>query len=504
MWRLLSAMPPVVDLSELWQPLPAAEWDADAARHLLRRAGWTARPADVERATNDGLVATLDRLFPAEPPLFSEPRFVAKVNEDSRETVRQLAALPEPERRKLRHDLDERAQDALRLMTLRWLQFAVKPDHAAVAKWGLFLGDVYVVASEKVNNPHSLWLHGDIIARHAFGPAPSLTKAVSRSPAMIRYLDLAENRRGAPNENFARELLELFVLGEGHYTERDIKEAARTFTGYRLQYGEFAFIPQQHDFDAKTVFGETGPFSGDDVIDLAYRRPAAGTFLPHEMVKFYLSDTPLAPEILAPLGQWWCDRGYDLGALVRRFFGSRIFFAPEHRGNFIKSPVQYYLGLLQSLELDVTPIPRFLVYPLRAMGQWLYNPPNVRGWVGGRNWINSGTLAARQLLVEKLFAPLHEAELNADEINALRVSRKQGESRFSVDDARFAVLGDLPAGEAAAYLAGEFLASTPPAAYLAALHRFLAEAAHSPAERRAHLRRRAAIALLQSPEYQLC
>ena len=314
-------------------------------------------------------------------------------------------------------------------------------------KWVLFLSDIYVVGFDKVHNPPFLYRHFDILSRGGLGPAPALAKAVSRSPAMMLYLDLAQSRREAPNENFARELFELFLLGEGNYSENDIKEAARAFTGYRLRpaTGEVFLVPGQHDNGPKTVFGHTGNLTGDDVIDLAYGLPAAGAFLPHELVKFYLSDTMLPPEHLHALGDAWrTEGGYDLRWLARRFFGSRLFFAPEFRGDLIKSPIQYYLGMVGDLDLDVMPLPRFVLNPLRQMGQTLFTPPNVRGWVGGRAWINSASLAARRTMVELLFTPLDEEKLNADEQLDLAAAHANGVDRFTVADQRLEPLLHLP------------------------------------------------------------
>src|SRR5690606_1278539 len=162
-------------------------------------------------------------------------------------------------------------------------------------------------------------------------------------------------------------------------------------------------------------FGRSGNFSGDAVIDLAYEQPAAAGFLPRELARFYLADEALPSEHVAALGAIWRESGFDLRVLVRTFFGSRCFFAPEFRGNAIKSPVQFYLGLLRDLDLSVTPLPRFSTARLRQMGQGLFQPPNVRGWVGGRAWINSSTLAVRRQMVRQLFSPLREETLNADE-----------------------------------------------------------------------------------------
>lgn len=403
-------------------------------------------------------------------------------------------------------DLRERGRAALQDLSVRWLAYAADPTTAAFAKWTLFLSDVYVVSAEKVRNPVLIFEHFDILARHALGGAPLLSKAVSRSPAMVIYLDLNQSQRQAPNENFARELFELFVLGEGNYTERDIKESARAFTGYRAQpFGEgFHFARGQHDMSAKTIFGETGHFSGDDVIDLAYRQSAAATFLPHELVKFYLSDTPLPRDYLEPLGAGWRAANYDLHWLALHFFGSRAFFASEYQGNFIKSPVQFYLGLLQDLELQVPPLARLNVNPLRQMGQWLFYPPNVRGWVGGKNWINSATLIARRQLVETLFAPLNERAFNADEIADLAAVRADGRVRFTLgtEDAPFSSIAALPPNEAAAVLIERYLGGTPSPELAATLAQFLSTTA---AEPHRHLRtvRRAAAILLQAPEYQL-
>jgi uncharacterized protein (DUF1800 family) len=489
-----------------WQPLPAAEWNSDCARHLLRRAGWTALPADVERATTEGLAATLDRLFPAQPILLPKPRLVNRVEEGAAEYAQKIRTLAGDERRNAERAERERAQMAIQDLTIKWLEAAARPENSAFSKWVLFLSDVYVVSAEKVRNPGFIYSHFDILARYGLGSAPTLSKAVSRSPAMVIYLDLNQSQRKAPNENFARELFELFLLGEGNYTEKDIKEAARAFTGYRAQPLEagFRYVPAQHDPTDKTVFGETGKFSGDDVIDLAYRQKAAGVFLPHELVKFYLSDDPLPPEYLAPLGEEWSAGGYELRALAQKFFGSRLFFSPEFRGNFIKSPVQFYLGLVQDLNLDIAPLPRFTLNPMRQMGQLLYNPPNVRGWVGGRSWINSATLAARRQLVETLFNPIDEKSLNADEMIELVAARTNGIEKFTVTESHpLAELAKADPAVATAKLVDDFLPVPVSSEFLSNVEQFLAAAKSDPKQRLRRLQR-ATIALLQCPEYQLC
>jgi uncharacterized protein (DUF1800 family) len=486
-----------------WTPLPAAEWNADTASHLLRRAGWTARPDDVARAVREGLAATLDRLFPAQPPLFEKPRLVARAEQNP--VVVPAAGISQEERLKISRENSERQRLAVQELSLKWLAYAAQPANAAVAKWILFLSDVYVVSSEKVRNPGALHRHFEILGQHGFGPAPALTKAVSRSPAMVVYLDLNQSQRRAPNENFARELFELFVLGEGNYTEKDIKEAARAFTGYRAPANNntFSFAAGQADTGEKTVFGAAGKFTGDDVIELAYSQPAAASFLPGEMARFYLSDTPLPPGHIKELGQLWRTSGFELRELQRTFFGSRVFYAPEFRGGQIKSPIQLYLGLVQDLALDIAPLQRLTILPLRQMGQPLFAPPNVRGWVGGRNWINSGTLNARRQFVELLFSPLNEASLNADDLFEITAARSNGFTRFTVPDDVLAPLAELKPEEAAGQLVRSYLPGAPAAPVAESLAQFIAAA---PANERARIQRlrRAVVTVMQSPEYQLC
>ncbi len=488
---------------EAWQPLPETAWNEDAARHLLRRAGWTATPAEVARASRDGLAGTVARLFPAAPARLPMPKLTERLQDASEAYRGKVAAAPPEEKRMLQREERERSRDALLDLSIRWLEFAANPENSAFQKWVLFLGDVYVVSFDKVPRTQLLYRHFDAIAEHALGPAPLLAKAMSRSPAMLVYLDLNQNRKDAPNENFARELFELFLLGEGNYTEKDIKESARAFTGYRLRPpAEFFFARNQHDFGRKTIFGRSGNFDGDDVIDLAFGLPAAGAFLPHEMVKFYLSDEMIPREHLASLGEEWRAQGYGLRWLATRFFSSRLFFEPQFRGDFIKSPVQYYLGLLQDLGLDVLPVPRMVVNPLRQMGQVLFNPPNVRGWVGGRNWINSASLAARRTLVETLFNPMREDALTADEQLDVIAAREAGADTFTVTDDRLSPIAALKPPAAAASILASFLAVHPGAEFQDALQAFIADG-RNPKD---HLRRlrRSIVTALESPEYQLC
>lgn len=488
---------------DVWQPLPANEWNADAARHLFRRAAWTALPEDVDRAVEEGLPKTLDRLFPAHATPLPKPKLVLGIEDDEAAFAEKIKAADEVQKRELRSQMRNRFQLAYQDLVIKWLQFAATPAYSAQEKWVLCLSDVYVVAYEKVRNTAFLYHHHATLRQNAFGHAPALTKSVSRTAAMVDYLDLKDSKKGAPNENFARELFELFVLGEGNYTENDIKEAARAFTGYRQRFGEFIYVRNQHDETSKTVFGQKGNFDGDGIIDLAYRQPAARTFLPKELWRFYVSEAPLPKDQLAALGDWWRGTNFDLRALLLRVFGSRLFYAPEYRGNFIKSPIQFYLGLVQDLNLDVAPLARQVVGVLRQMGQMPFNPPNVRGWVGGRSWINSSTLGARRQLVQALFSPINEAALNADEEIDLVAARAEGKDHFTFSTDRLRDYSAMTPREAADRLVRTFIPiPSAETAYAESIAKFIT--AKNASATSTEKTRAALATLLESPEYQLC
>ena len=494
-----------ITLSELspqaaWQPLPSADWNEAAARHLLQRVGFSAPATELTRALRDGPAATVERCF-ARMPDFPKPDLIAELEKDGPGLVRRLTKNDdEQDRRMAQKDARERSREALLDMTIKWLQLAGQPENSPAEKWLLFLSDVWVVSIEKVKNSALVFQHQEILRQRALGTAPDLARAMSRSPAMVVYLDLQQSKREAPNENFARELFELFTLGEGNYTEDDIKQAARAFTGYRQRAGEFLYARRQHDAGPKTVFGHTGNYSGDDIIDLVFQKKAASTFLPKELARFYLSDTPLPATYTDSLGATWAQSGFELRRLAQLFFCSRAFYAADFHGNFIKSPVQFYLGLLQDLDLSVAPIPRRVIGALRQMGQLPFDPPNVRGWVGGRAWINSATLATRRQVIDALLHPINEAALNADELRELTAARKAGITNFTLADAQLKEWSKLTPAESAAQLLARSLPGANDSALHSRIEKFIAGGQAKPTP----TLRTALGALFESPGYQLC
>ncbi len=489
---------------QAWQPLPDSAWDEAAACHLLNRVGWTATPAEISRAVSEGLMPTLQRLF-GRPSAFPKPELIKRIEQDERGMADRARSASDPEKRRaLQQENRERNREATTDMTLQWLQIAARPENAAFEKWLLFLQDVWVVAAPKVRNSALLWQHQYYIRNAALATYPKLARLMSRSPAMVIYLDMQQSHAGAANENFARELFELFTLGEGHYTEKDIKEAARAFTGYKQRDGEFFFLRRDHDDGVKNVFGENGVFSGDDIIELIFKQPAAGTFLPREMGRFYLSEHNLPEEYLAVIGASWANTGYDMGKLLASFFSSRLFFAEDFRGNFVKSPLQFYLGLVQDLELTPAPLARQVLGSFRQMGQVPFMAPNVRGWVGGRYWINSATLSARRGLVTSLLEPFNTRLLNADERYELDIAEANRLGPFTLPNARLDEWARLPAEQAANELVSRFLPRQRTSALVSQLAAHIADTSgKTPGTARNGIRT-ALTTLLQSPGYQLC
>lgn len=487
---------------QAWEPLPDSSWNQQTAAHLLRRAGWAATPAMVKEATREGLSKTMEKVL-APPGKLELPESIKDLRENLpplRKEAREASGEEnEEKRREIYSRIRNMENSAFQDFAVRWIRQAYKPEFAFQEKRVIFLENVFVVSWNGFRSPEAVYKHQAIIRDHNLGSYRDLCKAISRSPSMMRYLNLQQSRRNAPNENFARELFELFMLGEGNYTERDVREAARAFTGYRDHNLEFRLDRNQHDQTPKTIFGKTGNWNGDHVIDMALEQPGALTFMPNEMCRFYLSEDPIPKPYLEELGKRWKAREFSLFALHDLFFRSRLFYHESFTGRVIKSPIQFYLGLLQDLSLDPLPFPGTLINALRSMGQDFYNPPNVRGWVGGKMWINSSSLAARRQLIFSLFDPLDRDKVNADDLARLERSEADGETDFHVSADRLTGMGGSSTSEIIDHILSYFLPTPVSDTYRESLLTYLNE---NPKERFDRLRE-VLIAVLHSPLYHL-
>jgi uncharacterized protein (DUF1800 family) len=282
-----------------------------------------------------------------------------------------------------------------------WLTEMLGTPSPLTERMTLFWHNHFTSSLQKVRSPALMLRQNALLRRHALGNFGELLHAVSRDPAMLVYLDSATSRRGQPNENFARELMELFTLGEGKYGEQDIKEAARAFTGWSidLDNGEYLFRPRIHDDGVKTVLGRTVR-SGDEVLDVLLAHPATAEYIAARLWREFVSPQPDAAEVRR-IATVFRSSGYSIQLALQQLLLSEHFWAPENRAALIKSPVELIVGTMRQLGVGVSdPLP--FSFLLRYLGQDLFAPPNVKGWPGGEAWINSSTLLARKQFVERL------------------------------------------------------------------------------------------------------
>jgi len=234
----------------------------------------------------------------------------------------------------------------------------------------------------------------NIERQYALGKFKDLLMAVSKSPAMLEFLNNKQNKKQHPNENFARELMELFTIGRSNYTEQDIKESARAFTGWSFdQQGNFEIREKQHDEGEKTFMGKTGNFGGEDVIDILLQRKETAHFICKKIYRFFVNDE-LDDRIVNQLTDSFYNSDYDIGALMKTIFTADWFYDQKNIGTKIKSPVELLVGLNRSFGVKYDD-PNVLLYIQKVLGQVLFFPPNVSGWSGGKNWIDSSSLMIR-------------------------------------------------------------------------------------------------------------
>ena len=337
-----------------------------------------------------------DELFP--PPVLFEPEPRFQLKKRAKEAVTEMD----------RKDIEKEIREAdrlsmldLRLWWLNRMRYTTAPLREKVT---LFWHGHFATSNQKVNDAWMMWVQNETFRQQGMGKFPVLLKSISRDPAMIRWLDLFQSRKDHPNENFAREVMELFSLGEGHYTEQDIQQAAKSFTGYRIvpETGSFRFFPNQYDSGSKTFFGKTGPFTGDDIIDLITAQPQCARFIGKKLWTFFVATDP-TEETMTGLGELLLSNGYDITATLRVIFRSEDFYSTHVMHHQIKSPVQWMMQTTKMLEIPL-PDAKVLENSLAALGQVLFAPPNVKGWDGGRSWISASSLLYRYNLASYLLS----------------------------------------------------------------------------------------------------
>ena len=364
-----------------------------------------------------------------------------------------------PEQRKMQN---QGLRDAFDNMSTAWMDRMASSPAQLREKMTLFWHGHFAC---RVRQPGpALSLH-NTTRQHALGKFPDLLLAVSQEPAMLQFLNNQQNRKEHPNENFAREVMELFTLGRGNYTETDVKEAARAFTGWGYDNQDnFRFRERDHDADPKTFLGRTGNFRGEDVLRIILEQPAAATFLTTKIYCFFVNEVP-NPAQIEPLATAFRKSGYDISDLLERMFSTDWFYEPANVGTHIKSPVELLAGLRRTLNLKIDNAQPLLGYQ-RALGQNLFQPPNVAGWPGGRSWIDSSSLLLRLQLPAILFKNVEfavalkqdENDLDPNQTKAQRTVRAGAGAHLPLAPLQ-QLLGATPAAQQPARLS-EFLLQT--------------------------------------------
>ena len=364
-----------ITLETAWQPLPdGPAFDRRLAAHLFRRAGFGAASRELDRAVHAGLSKTVASLLAPPAGGFDEE-------------MRQFAEVT-------------LATGSAEAIAGWWLHRIRHTPAPLVEKMTLFCHGHFATSAAKVNDARLLYQQNEMLRRGAIGSFGDLVRGIARDPAMLLYLDSATNRKNHPNENFAREVMELFCLGVDRYTERDIRELARCFTGWEIQHGRFVFNSYQHDYGVKSLLGRQGSFDGDEALEVVLDQHATAEFICDKLVRFFIADDGLPREWVASLAEQFRQGGLALAPVLETIFRSRVFYSERAIAQKVRSPVELGVGLLRTLELNTNMVE--LAQRLRELGQGVFFPPNVKGWGGGRHWIDSSTLLGRANLVRRL------------------------------------------------------------------------------------------------------
>ena len=394
------------------KPLPEKAFDYSAAVHLLNRAGFGGTPSQARALADMGLNKAVDRLVkyesqPVEPvkaDLFDNS-IMSPQTDEQREAARKarqnndeeaLAALQRERNRK-------QAEDRKQIAELQkwWIKRMIETPRPLEEKMTLFFHGHFATGYRTIEDSFHMYQQNQLFRKFATGNFAQLAHRIIRDPAMIKYLDNDENQKSKPNENLARELMELFTLGEGRgYTEDDIKAGALALTGYTFKDDTFYFNNNNHDTSTKNIMGKSGQFDGDGFLDVILARNECAEFMAGKLFRFFVNDSSgdLSKEqkafILAMANKLRASK-YELKPLLDAVFSSAYFYSAQNRGAIIKSPIQLTVQAVRSLRTPVRELSA-LASATDLMGQNVFFPPNVKGWDGGRSWINTSTLFIRQ------------------------------------------------------------------------------------------------------------
>ena len=409
-------------------PIAAADWNYARAAHLLERAGFGGTPDEIARLAAMTPRQAVDSLvdFDAvprdlkpfdhsgiwDPGMDPFPPSRAEAVRLARERGEGLGEKMRPagSQRRLQPVVDKFFYSLIangietQRLGLWWANQMLTTRRPLEEKLTLFWHGHFATGENKVRDYRMMLRQNEMFRAQAAGTLRGLLVGILKDPGMLVYLDNGENIKQHPNENFGRELLELFSMGVGNYTERDVREAARAFTGWTNDVLEFKFDAAQHDAGEKTFLGRSGPFNGEDIIDIILEQPVTAEYVSGKLYRYFVREEVAAP-VRATLGRTFRDSGYQLKPLLKQIFLSRDFYSPPAYATQIKAPVQLVVSTYRKLGLQSVPtIPDF-GRMTASLGQSLFDPPNVAGWAGGRSWITPSTLLQRGNVFREVLFP---------------------------------------------------------------------------------------------------
>ena len=396
--------------------LDPKEFDERKAQHLLQRAGFGGTPQQIQALAKLGLEKSVEYLVNYRSLPDSSP---TTLDDYDKNIIRPPTRTEQAAIRKARKIGNEEIVDKFRTERQRrqradrkqitemeqwWLRRLIATPRPLEEKLTLFWHGHFATGYRTIENSYHMYLQNMFFRENAMGNfKEDLVRGIIHDPAMIRYLNNHQNRKQAPNENLARELMELFTLGEGEgYTEDDIKEGARTLTGYTVDDDAFIFRTRQHDSGTKKIFNRRGNFTGDDFVDLIFTRSSASTFVIEKLYRFFVNDLPHGNSVesksyIRLLSKVFKRKDWNINPVLETIFLSQHFYDDVNENAIIKSPVQLIVQATRSLNPpNRKKMTNTLAVASDLMGQRLFAPPSVKGWDGGRAWINTSTMFMRQ------------------------------------------------------------------------------------------------------------
>ncbi len=412
------------------QALAPSEWNEEKAKHLLERAGFGATPNEIQRLarlTPSQAVKQMVRYaaIPDKSQAFEdsgahdaglEPFAASRpaATDLAKATGQALGVKVKPGGNRRVQQVADRYLYWLRVSRLEthrlgywWANRMLTTPRPFQEKMTLFWHGHFATTEETVRDYRKLNIQNELLRQHATGKFRDLMVAVAKDPAMLAFLDAGVNLKGAPNENFAREIMELFTMGVGNYTEQDIKEAARAFTGWNYNDLRFVINPQQHDDGEKTILSRTGRFTGEQVIDILLAQPVTAEYVSGKLYRYFVRED-LSPAFQQRLGKLLRDSNYDIAAFMETVLLSKDFYSQASVATRIKPPVELLISTYKKMGLTAVPgIPDFNEQS-EMLGQKLFYPPNVAGWAHGRSWITPGLLLARgNVIYDTVYPPIN-------------------------------------------------------------------------------------------------